>query len=614
MAKCPILFERAGSREYTMTMAQKTLYLAFLDTASKHPDKAALMHKGRSGKYESITYRYLDDLVVALATELVHLGIEKGDRIAIFAYHGPEWVMADLAAARAGAIVVPLYHTLTAASARHILRVSGCKLAFVENRRLLSKVEQIRDDLPALKSVVVFDPEGIDAGRDCRSFDDVIKAGKDAVRTREAPDWPPLSADDTATIIFTSGTTGNPKGVMLSHRNILTTAYAAIERFKINPADTFLSFLPVSHVFEKTCGFYAMLLAGVTIAYAQDLSTITKDIREIRPTIILVVPRIVQGAYQAIRRKLLKASPLQRALVRRGTLALAKYSSLRRRGRRIPLGLRIRHYFYDRAVAARFRKIAGGRVRAIVSGGAPLDRRLSEIAVAMGLNIVEGYGLTEAAPLVSANTVEDNAIGTVGKPFKHLEVRIGEDHEILVRGPNVMKGYYNDPEATARAIDAEGWLHTGDQGKFNPGGHLLITGRLKELIVTSHGKNVAQFPIELRINSSRYIRQSMLCGDNQKNITALIVPEKDAVEQFARQCGLAARTYTALLATAEVRDLIAGQIEQATPHLADHERITRFTLLPEPFTIENDLLTPTLKLRRARIAERYRNEIASMYK
>lgn len=608
-----ILLGQPGSRESTMTRPHKTLYLAFLDTALKHPDKPALMHKARGGKYESITYRDLDGLVIALATELTRLGIGKGDRIAIFAYHGPGWVMADLAAARAGAIVVPLFHTLAAASARHILGLSGCKLAFVENKRLLSKVEQIRSDLPALKNIVVFDPEGVDAGKDLWSFDDIISAGGDAVRNAAVPDWPSLSADDTATIIFTSGTTGNPKGVKLSHRNILTTACAAIERFRLSSADIFLSFLPVSHVFEKTCGFYAMLLAGVTIAYAQDLSTIAKDIREIRPTIILVVPRIIRGAYEAVQRKLLKAPALQRVLVRRGTLVLAKYSSLRRRGKRIPLGLRLRYYFYDRAVAARFRKIAGGRIRAIVSGGAPLERRLSEIVIAMGLNIVEGYGLTEAAPLVSANTVEDNAIGTVGKPFEHLDVRIGENCEILVRGPNVMKGYYNDPEATARAIDAEGWLHTGDQGRLDAGGHLVITGRLKELIVTSHGKNVAQLPIERRINSSRYIRQSMLCGDNQKSITALIVPEKVAVEQFARRCGLPARAYRDLLATREVRDLIAGQIEQATPHLADYERITRFTLLPEPFTIDNELLTPTLKLRRARIADRYTDEIASMY-
>ena len=596
-----------------MTGTKTTLYAAFSETVSRYADKAALMYRGGGGEYRTVPYGELDHKVIGLAAAMAGLGIQKGDRVAIFAYHGPEWVMADLAAARLGAAVVPLYHTLTPESARQILEVAGCRLAFVEGSRLFSRLEGIRADLPDLSSVVAFDPTGIEPGADCHSIADLLEAGDDAVREGRVPAWPLLSPDDVATIIFTSGTTGDPKGVMLSHENILTTAFAAVERFGINAEDVFLSFLPVSHVFEKTCGFYAMLLAGVTIAYAQDLSTIIKDIREVRPTIVIVVPRIIQGAFEAVRRRLRKTSPLKRDLIRSGTRVLTRYAGLKRRRRRIPPGLRIRHFIYDRLVAARFRKIAGGRLRVMVSGGAHLDRHLQEIVIAMGLNIVEGYGLTEAAPLVSANTVDDNAIGTVGKPFDHVEVRIGPADEIMVRGPNVMKGYYRDPEATAHIIDADGWLHTGDQGRFDADGNLIITGRLKEIIVTSHGKNIAPFPIESRIKTSKYIHQCMLYGDNEKSITALVVPDRDSVERFAREKGMPEVHYADLLSAASIENLIAGEIEAATPHLADHERITRFTLIEEPFAVENDLLTPTLKMRRGRIAERYREEISAMY-
>ncbi len=597
-----------------MARPETTLYSAFSDTASRYADRPALMYRNASGKYESITYSGLETRVSGLAAALAGLGIEKGDRVAIFAYHGPEWVMADLAVARLGATVVPLYHTLTAETAGHLLAVSGCRLAFVEGKRLFSRIDGIRGDLPGLETVVVFDPAGMEPGDTHRTFADLLALGERAVRDGRGPDWPAVSPDDIATIIFTSGTTGDPRGVMLSHENILTTAFAAIRRFNISADDVFLSFLPVSHVFEKTCGFYAMLLAGVRIAYAQDFSTITRDTQEIRPTIIIVVPRIIQGVVEAAERRLRKASPFKRGLITRGIRALTRYAGLKRRGRRIPLGLRLKHVFYDRVVAAKFRKIAGGRVRGIVSGGAPLDRRLSEIVLAMGMDVVEGYGLTEAAPLVSANSIEDNCIGTVGKPFEHLKVRIAEGGEVLVRGPNVMKGYYNDPVATAQVIDPDGWLHTGDEGRFDAAGNLIITGRLKEIIVTSHGKNIAPFPIENRIKASRYIHQCMLCGDNQKSITAIVVPERRPIEQFAGEQGLGVDDYATLLSTGPVRDLIAREIEEATRHLADHEKVRRFTLIPEPFAIENDLLTPTLKMRRPKIAERYSDEIAALYR
>ena len=588
-----------------------TICGAFSESVRLYSGKAALQYKDNSGKYKGMTYGELDLLSNRLASSLRQLGVARGDRVAIISYHGPEWVIADLAVLKLGAIVVPIYHTLTPSAMSYILADAGCRLVFVENALMLSSVDAVREDLPGLEHAVMFEDEGECKRETCLYISDYLEGGDGTDEPRiELPD---VSPDDIATIVYTSGTTGEPKGVILSHGNITSNALAVAARFGVNSEDSFLSFLPLCHMLEKTCGYYTMLFSGVTIAYAGDLTTIVEDVQTIRPTILIVVPRIVEKIYEAVEKKVLESSLVRRRMVYGAVRTLNERANLEYKGKKVPALLRMQSSLADRFVASKFRMIAGGRVRLLVSGGAPLDRGLAKTLLVLGFNILEGYGLTEASPVVSSALPGDNRLGTVGKPLDGVEIRIGDADEILVRGPNVMQGYFNMPEETVKVIDRNGWLHTGDQGRFDGLGNLVITGRIKELIVTSYGKNVAPVPIEAEIMKSCYIDQALLYGDNRKYITALVVPEKCAIEKYACDRDLIAAGYEELLKSREIRDLISGEIEQATGNRARYEKVKAFSIVPESFTVANKLLTPTLKLRRKRVIEKYGNTIAAMY-
>lgn len=589
-----------------------SIYAAFRESAARYPRKTALLFKGRDGEYRSMSYEALEESVDRLAASLDRLGIAKGDRLAVFAYHGPEWATADLAALKLGAVIVPIYHTLPPAAAAYILNDSSCKLIFVAGKELFGAVDAMRRNTPALEHVVVFDESGIEEGKGFMSFRD-LAAENGSAGPHDAEGAPSVVPGDPATIVYTSGTTGTPKGVVLSHGNILFDAFSLVRRFNVGPDDTYLSFLPLCHMLERTCGHFTMLFAGATIAYAEGVSTIVDDVQRVHPTIIIVVPRIVEKIYEAVERKVTEAPLLRRNLVHAAVRNLNERVNRLYRGERVPLALRARCVLCDRLVGARFRRIAGGRLRLLVSGGAPLDRKLAKTLHVLGFKIVEGYGLTETAPVVCTGTLEDNRLGTVGKPFDGVEVRIGESDEILVRGPLLTCGYFNMPEETAKAIDGDGWFHTGDRGRFDARGNLAITGRLKELIVTSYGKKVAPVPIEAEIKKSPYVDEVVLCGDNRKFIAALVVPRREAIEEYARDNSIAASGYPELLARGEIRALIASEIERSTVDLAPFEKVRAFTLLAEGFSVANELLTPTLKLRRRKIVERYGNEIGAMY-
>jgi len=601
------------------TTTPNTIGAAFREAAARYPRKPALRFKGEDGEYRSISFEALRDSVDRLAASLARLGVTKGDRVAVFAYHGPEWVMADLASLELGAVIVPLYHTLSPSAAKYILNDSACKLIFVEGKELFGVIEAIRGEIPSLEHVVVFDEAGIEKGGTYLKFADLtaegLEGGHGESRGERAAGaaLPPISPGDPATIVYTSGTTGTPKGVVLSHGNILFDAFAALRRFEVGPEDTFLSFLPLCHMIGRTCGYYSMLFAGATIAFAEGISTIVSDVRTIRPTIIIVVPRIVEKIYEAVEQKVMEAPLIRRKLVFAAVRCLNERANRLYRGEKVPLSLRARCALYDLLVASKFRRIAGGRLRLLVSGGAPLDRKLAKTLHVLGFNILEGYGLTETAPIVCAATLEDVCLGTVGKPLDGVELKIGEWDEILVRGPNLMCGYFNMPEETAKAIDGDGWFHTGDQGRLDARGNLVITGRLKELIVTSYGKKVAPVPIEAEIVKSPYIDQAVLYGDNKKFIVAIVVPLRDAIERYAREKGIAAADYAELLARPEIGELIAAEIERATVDLTPFEKVRAFKLLPDGFTVANELLTPTLKLRRKKIVERYMDAIDALY-
>ena len=399
---------------------------------------------------------------------------------------------------------------------------------------------------------------------------------------------------------------------MLTHGNILSNVEEVRVRYGVTPDDVYVSYLPLAHAFERTCGYYLLLLSGATIAYAESVATVVDDIREVRPTVLAAVPRAIEKAFDTVVSRVEEASALKRALVRMTVRCLNELANRRYRGKRVPLLLRGKCLVLNALIASKFRSIAGDRLRLIVSGGAPLDRKLAKILNVLGFTVLEGYGLTETAPAVTSMTVDDVALGTVGTPIPGVEVKIGHRDEILVRGPNVMKGYWNKPEATARAIDSEGYFHTGDRGRFDEGGHLVITGRIKDLIVTSYGKNVAPAPIEADLMKQPLIEMAMLCGDNRKYLSALLVPSEAALARLAEQVGSGAGPD--VLEDERVRSRFAAVVEATNAKLASYQKIRRFCLLPEVPSVENGLLTPTLKLRRGRVAERYAEQIEAMYK
>jgi long-chain acyl-CoA synthetase len=584
----------------------ETIYQYFLETAIKYPNKTALMYKKR-GRYIHITYEELRTQTEAVAAGMQKLGIGKGDTVGIFSYNRPEWVVADLAILKLGGIVVPIYHTLTPSFVKYIMNDSKIKLLFVENLKLLQCIHMIKRDILSLTNVVIFDHPGKE--RDFLTFDILRKTSFE----EENKDVSLVLSHDISTIVYTSGTTGEPKGVILTHRNIISNALSAINRFNVSSEDVIFSYLPLSHLFERTCGCYTMLFAGGSIGYAEDLSTVIQDMVKIRPTLLLTVPRVIEKAYDTALSKVEKSSHLKKALVFSAVKNLNEYANRKYKKMHIPYWLKIKRIMYDAFISSKFRKIAGGRLRLIVSGSSPLNRQIRKIFYILGFNIIEGYGLTETSPVVCSNTAEENRLGTVGKPFDGIEVKIGKNNEILVKGPNVMKGYLNKNEETERVIDNDGWFHTGDQGRIDKYGNLIITGRIKEIIVTSYGKKIYPAPIEANIAQSSYIDHVMLFGDERKCIVALVVPNRKYIEGYALNIGIKFDSYSELLGMDTIREYIRHEIEKAIYDLAPYERLKTFALLSEGFTVENGMLTSTLKLRRVEITKKYAGVLSSLY-
>lgn len=588
----------------------KTIYETFLDSVKRNPERIALKYK-KDGQYLDITYNELSDSIDAVASALKKLEISKGDTVAIFSYNRPEWVIADLAVLKLGGVVVPIYHmpghVLPPTSVKYILNDSKVKLIFVENAELFSVIEQIRNDTPGLRKVVLFDHSKA-GDKDFVKFADMKKT-----EYRVTNEGTALSPDDLATIVYTSGTTGEPKGVMLTHNNIIFNTLSLCEKYHLTPEDVVISYLPLAHIFERTCGYYTVLFSGGCIGYATELTTVVKDIKAIRPTIVIAVPRVLEKAYNTAIQKVEGSSAIKRVLLSAAIRSLNEYANRKYRKLKVPLGLKIKCWVYNRLVASKFKKLAGGRARVIVSAGAPINRQIVKIFYVLGFNIIEGYGLTETSGVVTCSSVEENRLGTVGKPFDGVDVRIGENDEILVRGPNVMKGYFNKPEETAKVIDKDGWFHTGDQGKFDKQGNLVITGRIKELIITSGGKNIAPAPIEANITMSRYIEQAVLHGDKRNYLVGLVVPIREIIEEHARENNITFDTYSTLLEREEIKELIKGEIERAISGLASYKRMKACALLEEVFSVENGMLTPSFKLRRRKVEEKYCTVIDAMY-
>ena len=539
--------------------------------------------------------------------------MQKGDRVALLSENRPEWAITDLATLAGGGVTVPMFSTLTSAQVEYIVRDSGAKILCVSSERQLQKIKDWDANVPtSLQHIVIFDELQDDS---VRTFDQVCELGQQVENGDQAYQQASdaVEPDDLASIIYTSGTTGDPKGAMLTHSNFMSNVGAATGVVTITPDDIFLSFLPLSHVFERMGGHYLPLSSGATIAYAESLFTIRQDMQDVRPTIMMSVPRLYEGMHERILRSVKEGSPTKQKIFHWSVGVGSKVSQAIQQKKKPSPILSLKASVANKLVFEKLKAVTGGRLRFFVSGGAPLSKAIAEFFHAAGILILEGYGLTETSPVICVNRPDQWKFGTVGPMVPGIEMKIAEDGEILSRGPHIMQGYFNKPSDTAEAIDPDGWFHTGDIGEVDEEGFLTITDRKKNILVLSNGKNVAPQPIENQLKQSPYISEIMLLGDQRSTVSALIVPSFDELKEFAAEQQLEAEDIPALLQTQEVQRLIRSEINQYSADFADFERVRRFTLVAEEFSEKSGEMTPTLKLKRSVVMENHKAAIDQMY-
>lgn len=595
-----------------------TLNRNFQETVSRYGAKTALRYK-EAGEYRDITYADLAARVQDMASGLTALGVEKGDRVSILAENCPEWAITDLATLALGGIVIPIYPTLPAAQVGYIVRNSGAKVLVVADAKQLGKVAEVRGELTDLQHVVVIEEKAAAPDQDVKSFADVIELGKKTPLDSEAyaARWKSVTSDDVASIVYTSGTTGDPKGAMLTHGNFVWDVDASLKHFAtddhaVTHTDTFFSFLPVCHAYERTTGYYLPIRVGATIAYSAGLRTLADDMQQVKPTLMVCVPRVYEAMMEQIEGKIAKAPAEKREGFHKALEVGKEYDARVMDGKSPGPILAAKRLVFDKLAYSTVRDGLGGNFRFLVSGGAALSADTARFFGAIGIPISEGYGMTEAAPVIAANPVGKRKIGTVGTVLQGGEWKIAGDGEILYRGPNVMKGYWNNPTATGEMIDGEGWLHTGDVGNIDDDGYLKITDRKKDIIVLANGKNVAPQPIEAKLKQSPFLSEVVLIGDKQSVVTALVIANKGKLTEWAKEQNLTFADEDALLELPEVRKKIKGEIDAQSKDLADFEKVKKFTLLNTVFSVETGEMTPTLKVKRKVVAQKYAKEIAAM--
>jgi len=564
------------------------------------------------GRWVERSYAEFRRDVEAASRGLMALGITPGSHIAILSGNRPEWAISDYACLTACCADVPIYPTLPARQVEYILNDSGAVTAFVSDAEQLAKMLEIRDRIPTLRHVIAFDP-GL-AGEGVLGFDDLLAKGAAAGSTGE---WETqartATPDDLATLIYTSGTTGNPKGVMLTHGNLTENVVSGLQALDLREGDECLSFLPLSHVFERMAGHYCMLAAGVVINYAERIDTVSSDMLERRPTVMLAVPRLYEKIYARVVEAGMSGSTFKRRIFFWAKRTAEHWVDLSLGGQPISTALTVKKAIADRLVFAKLRARTGGRIRFFVSGGAPLSADIARFFHAAGLPILEGYGLTETSPVIAVNTFAHTRLGTVGRPIVGVEVKIAQDGEILCRGPNVMRGYYRMPEATAEVLEPDGWFHTGDIGDLDLDGYLKITDRKKDLIVTSGGKNIAPQPIENLLKTNRFVLNAVMLGDGRRYPIMLVVPEFGALTAWADAQGIPTEDHDALIALRKVGDKMEGEVKKSLRDLAQFEVPKKLLLVSEDFTVENGLMTPTLKVKRRAVEQRYAERVEALY-
>ncbi len=567
------------------------------------PDALAGKENGEWVKYNINQFR---EIVNNISYALLQLGVQKGDKIATISNNCPEWNFIDFAVLQTGAIHVPIYPTISEADYKYILKHSEVKYVFVAGKDLFRKIEHILPEVENVIEVYTFKTtEGL------KHLNELVELGAENQNSEKLESIKnSIQADDIATLIYTSGTTGNPKGVMLTHANLLSNVAAVNHIFPVDEHCKAVSYLPLCHVYERM-NIYTYIYLGVSIYYAENMGTIADNIREIQPEILTTVPRLLEKVYDKIIAKGRKLKGIKKQLFFWAVNLGLKYDADNKNGLIYSLQLKIA----NKLIFSKWREALGGKMRVIVSGGAALQPRLSKVFTAAQIPVLEGYGLTETSPVIAVNTLEPEGLkfGTVGKVIKNVTVKISDQGEILVKGPNVMKGYFKDETMTNEAIDTEGWFHTGDVGVIDESGHLRITGRIKEIFKTSMGKYISPALIENRFKESAFIDGIMVIGEHQKFAAALIVPNFEHLRSWCRIKGIKYTADSEMITNKDIKSRFKKEVDHYNTFFGDYEKIKKFELTDHEWTVQSGELTANLKLKRNFITKKYQTEIDKIY-
>jgi long-chain acyl-CoA synthetase len=596
----------------------KNLVMMLQSTVHTFADKEALLSPNESGGYDTWTYQRMWSDIESIALNLQAKGVQRGDRVGLLSDGRAAWPLCDFAILSLGACTVPIYPSIPPQQIEHIVRDSGMKGLFLEDVGQLKKLLQIpHDEVPQLQFVVLLEPDDTDETAttiamakeryDVYLFSSWTSGVMPKKDSSWRAGWQEIDEHHLATIVYTSGTTGLPKGVLLTHGNLLANVRGIRQVFELRPTDRTLSYLPLSHIFERTAGQFVILSAGGTIVYSRGFSYITEDFLRMPPTVFTTVPRLLEKVLEITWKKV-EASPNWRKRLFQN--AVDAGMKARVKGERV---LPIKVQFYDRLVFSQIKAALGGRLRAIISGGAPLPKYVGEFFTAAGIAVAEGYGMTETSPVVCVNPPGAIHLGTAGKILPNVEVRIAEDGEVLVKGPSITKGYHNNEDATRNLFTEDGWMHTGDIGEVTEDGYLRITDRKKNLIVLSTGKKVTPAPIEGSILKSRLIDQALLIGQAYKFVSLIVVPNEDEVREWYHSRGQTPLPRQLWQSDKALYDMLMAEVQAATDGFAEFERPKKLLILEDTFTVENGCLTPTLKVKARVVLDKYEKEIEALY-
>src|SRR5438105_159227 len=573
-------------------------------------ERPVALKSKKDGRWVDVSVAEFRDRVRYFANGLRVLGVRPSDRAAILSDTRPEWAIADFAILAAGAVAVPIYPALLGWQIEYILNDSAAVVVICSTAEQLQKIQEIRGHAPHVHNVIVCDsPEALPLG--VKTFTNLVDSGQKHDDGRFDEMLGRAKPDDLATLVYTSGTTGNPKGAMLTHGNIASNVAASLQVLPLRSGWTAMSILPLSHILERMAD-YCYFQVGVTIAYAENVSKVGENLQDVKPDVFAAVPRLFEKMRERILNTVASDSAIKQKVFRWALKVGEQRLPYQMEGKPLPAGLKAKSFLADKLV---FRKILarlGGRVKFVLSGGAPLSPELAAFFIGAGPQILEGYGLTETSPVISVNTPDRRRIGTVGPLIPGVEVKIAEDGEILSRGPHIMKGYWNNEDATRQAIDADGWFHTGDIGVMEDG-FLKITDRKKDIIINAYGKNIAPQPLEALLKSSPYIGTPVLIGDRRKYVAALIVPNFEKLERDASAMGIRFQSREELVNNDRVKAIFQNEIDRFNQNLDRQEKIRRFALLPRDFTIDADEITPSLKVKRKVIDKKYKEVIDQLY-